>query len=216
MIAYQEQRTQLFEPMRDHLRTSPTLLIPQGITGTKSRKFKDRITDSRIRGSDLYVARLCRKTETVQGNEQPLKKASEARSLTTPSTADGHELQEEASPTDNDYGPMAPSSTGSLHEELRFCGVKATADNSTHMRSFEKRPTATQSRPCYRCIFYMHSAGIKRVFWTNAKGEWEGAKVQELVDALDSSGKEGFGGSTKSLFVTKHEVLMLRRAMGSQ
>ena len=62
----------------------------------------------------------------------------------------------------------------------------------------------------------MHSAGIKRVFWTNAKGEWEGAKVQQLVDALETGGDgDGNAGKVNSLFVTKHEVLMLKRAMES-
>lgn len=66
----------------------------------------------------------------------------------------------------------------------------------------------------------MHSAGIKRVFWTNSKGEWEGAKVQQLVDALESGGdgdRDGDGdeGKVNNLFVTKHEVLMLKRTMGS-
>ena len=69
----------------------------------------------------------------------------------------------------------------------------------------------------------MHSVGIKRVFWTNDAGEWEGAKVRELVDALDcsgGSGKDGEGEGGKGgpmgngVFVTKHEVLMLRRLMG--
>lgn len=62
----------------------------------------------------------------------------------------------------------------------------------------------------------MHSAGIKRVFWTNADGEWEGAKVQVLVDALESGGDgDADEGKASSLFVTKHEVLMLKRRMGS-
>ena len=64
----------------------------------------------------------------------------------------------------------------------------------------------------------MHSAGIKRVFWTNTKGEWEGAKVQQLVDALESGGDgdgDGDEGKVSSLFVTKHEVLMLKRTMAS-
>ena len=74
---------------------------------------------------------------------------------------------------------------------------------------------ATQSRPCYRCISYMQSAGIKRVSWTNTKGEWEGAKVQELVNSLESSGDESSSAGLKTLFVTKHEVLMLRKTMGS-
>ena len=61
----------------------------------------------------------------------------------------------------------------------------------------------------------MHSAGIKRVFWTNAEGEWEGAKVQVLVDALESGGNgDGDERKASSLFVTKHEVLLLKRRMG--
>ena len=61
----------------------------------------------------------------------------------------------------------------------------------------------------------MHSAEIKRVFWTNTKGEWEGAKVRELVDALETGGdgdREGKGdeGKVSGFFVTKHEVLMLK------
>jgi hypothetical protein len=62
----------------------------------------------------------------------------------------------------------------------------------------------------------MASAGIKRVFWTNDKGDWEGAKVRDLVDALDNMGSQQPGGisaTLSSVFVTKHEVLMLRRMM---
>ena len=72
----------------------------------------------------------------------------------------------------------------------------------------------------------MHSVGIKRVFWTNDAGEWEGGKVRDLVDALDRSMEgvaDGGGGGTgggggplgNGVFVTKHEVLMLRRLMGN-
>jgi hypothetical protein len=73
------------------------------------------------------------------------------------------------------------------------------------------------SRPCYRCISYMNSVGIKRVFWTTDAGEWECAKVRDLVDALDNLGKmDGCDAATAldNVFVTKHEVLMLRRTMG--
>ena len=73
----------------------------------------------------------------------------------------------------------------------------------------------------------MHSVGIKRVFWTNERGEWGGAKIRDLVDGLKSSnGKridalnDSAGGASDEalaspLFVTKHEVLMLRSRMGS-
>jgi len=67
----------------------------------------------------------------------------------------------------------------------------------------------------------MHAAGIARAFWTNTRGKWEGAKVRDLVDVLDG---ESFGsgsgfdedgkGKDAGVFVTKYEVLMLRRLMG--
>jgi hypothetical protein len=63
----------------------------------------------------------------------------------------------------------------------------------------------------------MASVGIKRVFWTSESGSWEGAKVRDLVDELDKLGLEQPSDATtalKSVFVTKHEVLMLRRMMG--
>ncbi len=58
----------------------------------------------------------------------------------------------------------------------------------------------------------MHWAGIHRVLWTNDKGEWEGANVRDLVDALELGDTPG-ANSMASMFVTKHEVLMLRRQM---
>lgn len=66
----------------------------------------------------------------------------------------------------------------------------------------------------------MHAAGIARAFWTNAHGEWEGAKVRDLIDALEGkrsssgSGSDEDGKEGASVFVTKHEVLMLRRMIG--
>jgi len=71
----------------------------------------------------------------------------------------------------------------------------------------------------------MHSVGIRRAFWTNDQGEWEGGKVRDLVDGMEGSmarnaeggaGGVGAGGGPmeNGLFVTKHEVLMLRRLMG--
>jgi hypothetical protein len=74
----------------------------------------------------------------------------------------------------------------------------------------------------------MHAVGIRRVFWTNDAGEWEGGKVAALVDAMecgfedagkgDGEKQSGGGGGVmgNGLFVTKHEVLMLRRMMGAQ
>jgi hypothetical protein len=65
----------------------------------------------------------------------------------------------------------------------------------------------------------MSSVGIKRVFWTTASGEWESAKVRDLVDALENFGlaqPSDVATTLNNVFVTKHEVLMLRRAMGEK
>jgi hypothetical protein len=68
----------------------------------------------------------------------------------------------------------------------------------------------------------MHSVGIKRVFWTNADGTWEGAKVRDLVDAMEGSVGGGGGGicngvetgqEERGVFVTKHEILRMRQIM---
>lgn len=68
----------------------------------------------------------------------------------------------------------------------------------------------------------MHQVGIRRVFWTNDASEWEGGKVADLISAMDAgmedaaSGGAGGGPTGNGVFVTKHEVLMLRRLMGAK
>ncbi|WFC93987.1 hypothetical protein MBRA1_000614 [Malassezia brasiliensis] len=42
-------------------------------------------------------------------------------------------------------------------------------------------PRYADSRPCWRCLEWMLWAGIKRVYWTNAEGEWHGGKVSALL-----------------------------------
>ncbi len=110
--------------------------------------------------------------------------------------------------------PARPVSDGSLHDELLQGkepkpSSSSSSSSSSLLSCCPRLDTAghvvSESRPCYRCVSYMHSVGIKRVFWTNADGQWEGAKVRELVDSLeDTDGQLG-----KSVFVTKHEVLLL-------
>lgn len=107
--------------------------------------------------------------------------------------------------------------TGSLHDELLNPGPTPVSTAATMVSSPEQEPSVSESRPCYRCIQYMDSVGIKRVFWTTREGKWEGAKVRELVDALDDLGAEGMMDAhttLSSVFVTKHEILMLMRTMG--
>ena len=63
----------------------------------------------------------------------------------------------------------------------------------------------------------MASVGIKRVFWTDTSGNWDSAKVRDLVDALETLNSEepdAASVTSNNVFVTKHEVLMLRRMMG--
>lgn len=62
----------------------------------------------------------------------------------------------------------------------------------------------------------MHLVGIKRVFWTNTNGDWEGAKVRDLIDLMDrGEHSDGIDNALERVFVTKHEVLMLRRIMAA-
>jgi len=65
----------------------------------------------------------------------------------------------------------------------------------------------------------MHSAGIKRVFWTNSQGEWEGGKVRDLIDdiespSIDDNGDNGENVRRTPVFVTKAEVLILKGLNG--
>ena len=164
--------------------------------------------DPRLNGADLYVARLGR-VEKVKRYECgcQLDKAESVNE--TPTAGECRErLTADSSPPTRTQ-PL----TGSLHDELRFPAPRKPSRAAPKAEPAVQQATATYSRPCYRCISYMHSAGIKRVFWTNAQGEWEGEKVRELVDALENP--ESAGGSTRSLggdsvYVTKSEVLILK------
>lgn len=178
---------------------------PQQILITKNKTLNTkpdiaaRTKDLRLKGSDLYVSRLgnCHVTP-------PLKH----RPPNTPKTS--------PEPT-----PSPKSEPASLYDELSPLS-RPISPSST---SFKPVPPTTQpeiraSRPCYRCVAAMHSVGIKRVFWTNQDGEWEGAKVRDLVEALetgiegDNGEGIGTGQQSKGVFVTKHEVLILKRIMG--
>ena len=197
-------------PQQQH-KTS-AIVVPQSRILTKSHQVAERVKDSRLNGADLYVARLsrvgkanhydcgCRHEDSLNKEMAKVEPIEEARER--PSSEAGSSIETK---------PL----TGSLHDELRF--PTSTKERSPGPKAVSSQQvTATYSRPCYRCISYMHTAGIKRVFWTNNEGQWEGGKVRELVDALDgpmSAGDDGSPGSTSgigSVYVTKSEVLLLK------
>lgn len=157
-----------------------------------------RTKDMRLKGSDLYVARLgsCHKTPP--------------KSSRLPAQTPAHLPISSLS-----------SSVLSLHDELSpFSRTPSLNEHTDKSAPVTSLPEIRESRPCYRCVTAMHSVGIKRVFWTNHDGRWEGAKVRDLIDALEtgiSAGEDGVGTGpqSKGIFVTKHEVLMLKRMMDS-
>ncbi|RYP11909.1 hypothetical protein DL765_007552 [Monosporascus sp. GIB2] len=169
----------------------------------------DRMKNPRLTGADIYIARLgapVRKSETHQGKSGEIAFQQE----TSP------EVDACVSPT---LSATSTTSSGSLHEELRCKDHKLTGpktSNTVHP-VFDRRQVR-DSRPCYRCVSYMHSAGVRRCFWTNHEGRWESAKVRDLFDQLAGAGScDGKGGDSDglgSVFVTKHEILMLRRLAG--
>lgn len=160
----------------------------------------------RLVGADVYVARLA--------NDGP---APESRKKCRAHTQPSDGAVETAGPDTCTTGSAVSAPTGSLHDEL----ITKTSKSKPSIPVSEdtrRPPFPAESRPCYRCVAYMHSVGIKRVFWTTNDGNWEGAKVRDLIDQLDSTMQSDadttLGQPTMGLFVTKHEVLMLRRLMG--
>jgi hypothetical protein len=175
------------------------MLIPKGNTRQTSFSVTDRRKHHRLNGADLYVARLGGKRTCSSDLSNPCCSTSAA--------------------IDTDLiinQPQDPTPrTGSLHDEL---STPSTLKAKIHPTAVEinTQPSILSSRPCYRCISYMNSAGIKRVFWTTDSGVWEAAKVRDLVDALDTLGNGeacDVNIALDNVFVTKHEVLMLRRVM---
>lgn len=160
-----------------------------------SKKLAERTKHPKLVGADVYVARLANSS-----NKTPQKQRNTSPKQEPPS--------------------ITATPTGSLHDEL-ICKVAAVVPVLAGRRNDEDAlvRSAVDSRPCYRCVCYMHSVGIKRVFWTNGEGGWEGAKVRDLVDMLEGGGDgstvEGSGVAGLGVFVTKHEVLMLRRLLGT-
>ncbi|KAF2828543.1 hypothetical protein CC86DRAFT_454310 [Ophiobolus disseminans] len=157
---------------------SQPILLPKGQTGQNTRSVRERTKLPRLNGADVYVARLGWKTQS-----DALK--SVACCKDTEESAAGVSLS-------------CPS-TGSLHDELLDRGSRSQPVSKSTKASDNKVPSVLASRPCYRCISYMSSVGIKRVFWTTDAGTWEGAKVRDLVAAIDKLGDDQLSDATTAL-----------------
>lgn len=179
------------------------MLVPVAKNIPKARKLTQRL-DSRLNGADLYVVRQAWQRRNMKRSSQPeLKKDDELSSIPP-------DLSKTLSV------PCLPKGPPSLHDELK-CSAPPPPKLALQKDSQrEPQLSAASSRPCYRCISYMEGAGIRRVFWTNEDGDWEGGKVRDLVDALGlNEASNGVSEDTSaSIFITKHEILMLRRQMG--
>lgn len=192
-------------------KTEP-ILIPNGRNRQQTNEVTDRQRHSLLAGADLYVARF------GSQNTKPGKQNPCCDNAPDPLN-DGLLSGTPKSP------PSSITSQRSLHDELLNPHPRPTIPipsppSDPHPFDWS---TVHASRPCYRCVSYMHSVGIKRVFWSTDEGKWEGAKVRDLVDALDSSTSSlGDGGGEdggkrlldSGVFITKHEVLKMRRVMG--
>ncbi|KAF7195359.1 hypothetical protein HII31_03251, partial [Pseudocercospora fuligena] len=201
------------------------MLLPTGRAG--KHEVLQRQQHSRLRGADVYVTRLgwsgkpqyrpAKVKKTVNTGDSQASTSSPSASSTTDTDA----LADSISSLSNLSVSSSHSGTGSLHDELvnREPSPSPAAVSAAHKDDCFNSSKIAASRPCYRCITFMHQVGIRRVFWTNDAGQWEGGKVAALVAAMDAgmeSNATGEGGPIgNGVFVTKHEVLMLRRMMGN-
>lgn len=188
------------------------ILLSSGRCAHTSSDEKSRRKSPRLNNADLYVVRLGRRKEHRGTKQAPMKDVANIRSV-----ARTEDMDSSTSSLDR----IKSASSGSLHDELTHPHVNSKIKPAPEAVPRFEHSQIAASRPCYRCINYMHSVGIRRVFWTNDNGQWEGGKVRDLVDAFDRSIECGFdsdlgGPSGNGFFVTKHEVLMLRRLMGEQ
>jgi hypothetical protein len=198
---------------RNETTKAETILVPHGRTGKQSFTVRERMKCPRLQGADVYVARF--------GGWKRLSKQSHFCDNTNPDpmplSGSGTDVH---STSERDHPPsIIPTSSGSLRDELINPHPRTDKTKRSAPSNHFDWNTVHMSRPCYRCVSYMHSAGIKRAFWTTDNGKWEGAKVRDLVAALDmagtSSGVEGgHQFSNGDVFITKHEVLLMRRRMG--
>jgi hypothetical protein len=180
-------------------------------------EINDRKKHPRLAGADLYVTRLGWNNNNVaRPNSKQKSVKPPTRVLASPSSSESEAAPPSLSSSTSSTGTLG--TTGSLYDELRN-HTPRTPSPVPESTPTIPREAIHASRPCYRCVSYMHAVGIKRVFWTNDAGEWEGGKIGKFIDALDGEGDgAGCGGGPmgNGVFVTKHEVLMMRRTMGDR
>lgn len=170
-------------------------------------------------GADLYVTRLSNNCSTMLPASFSKHSGHAKTALSTVQRfSEGIPENSDSGNEGDSIRPVQTPLTGSLHDELTYKTAAAAATDDVQDEVLLRRSNAAASKPCYRCVNFMHNVSIKRVFWTNDEGEWEGAKIRDLVDQLEGIGcqdtSEGEDESGGSVYVTKHEVLMLRRLFG--
>ena len=195
------------------------MLLPTGRAHDGGIKVNDRKQHPRVRGADLYVVRI-----GWSGTAQSKPPKATARpSVQAPGANSAAAVEDPLSSSIESLSSLSITSSssgaGSLHDELiNREPSPSPANQPAHDCSFFDKDKIHASRPCYRCVAFMNQVGIRRVFWTNDAGEWEGGKVAALIEAMDTGMENAAkGGPTgNGVFVTKHEVLMLRRMMGAK
>ena len=134
------------------------MLLPQGETSKSRAEVNDRKKNPRLAGADLYVTRLGWNNDNV-AKPNPKKKfvKPSARNLAQPSTTES-DLEPPCLPS-----PISSTrtlgNTGSLYDELRNSAPK-TPPPVPESAPMMPREAIHASRPCYRCVSYMHSVGI--------------------------------------------------------
>lgn len=155
-------------------------------------------------GADVYVIRLVNGNAHSKPDEQHRERKLQDSETTGGDNPDTYSTSSGLSPL-----------TGSLYDELTLT-AKAKDPPPIGVAATKDSRIVAESRPCYRCVSYMHSVGIKRVFWTTNDGTWEGAKVRDLINQLEgsmASSDPSLGLPIPDVFITKHEVLLIRRLM---
>ncbi|KAF2745074.1 hypothetical protein M011DRAFT_527865 [Sporormia fimetaria CBS 119925] len=155
---------------------TPTTQQPRLLPTNKPKhSLTSRHKHPRLHGADLYVARLGYHTCSRSPHLHSTLSTPTSKSSTT-------------------FPTSIRRPTGCLHDELSCSRTPLPSLPHSppilplQQANTTRAPPVLASRPCYRCVAYMASVGIKRVFWTMETGAWEGAKVRDLMDAMDELG----------------------------